>query len=339
MQKALLFESHGKPDELKVRCLLCAHHCILGEGQAGVCGVRKNRGGTLYSLNYDKVAATHNDPIEKKPLYHFLPGSTSYSLAAMGCNFSCKFCQNSSLSEVRSERHIDGDAISPVQLVASALDYGAQSISYTYSEPTVYFELMLETAQLAHQQGLKNNMVTNGFMSVEALEMIGPYLDAANVDLKAYSDLFYKTWCGGRMEPVKETIRGMKARGVWVEVTTLMIPGLNDNREELKQLIGFMLEVDENMPWHVSRFYPQHRLMDRGPTSPAAIFSILETAREMGLKYVYAGNVASDKFSDTRCPGCGALLIQRNGYYTRIIDLKGSQCGSCQYPVAGVFTS
>lgn len=337
MKKAVLFETQGQPGESKVRCILCSHRCILSDGKTGICRVRKNIEGTLYSLNYHKVAATHADPIEKKPLYHFMPGSVAYSVATMGCNFSCTFCQNHSLSVIPSERLIYGESISPEQLVAQALHHGSKSISYTYSEPTIYFELMLETAKLAREQGLKNNMVTNGYMSKEALDMIEPYLHGANVDLKAWSESFYKKYTGARMQPVTETIRRMKEKGIWVEVTTLMIPGLNDDPEELKQLIAFMLDIDENMPWHVSRFYPQYKMDNRPPTKPDAIFDILDTARRMGLNYLYAGNVASDRFADTRCPNCDTLLIQRSGYFTEIIDLTENTCASCGHTIAGVF--
>lgn len=337
MKAARLYEAYGESDSQKVQCKLCAHRCILEDGRSGVCKVRKNSGGELYTLNYHKVAATHSDPIEKKPLYHFLPGSTSFSMATMGCNFSCKFCQNHSLSVVHGESQLFGEAVPPEQLVAAALHYNSQSISYTYSEPTIYFELMYETAKLAKEQGLKNVMVTNGYMTAEALEEIAPYMDAANIDLKAFKDEFYKKQCGARLEPVLETIRGMKANGIWIELTTLLIPGLNDDPQEIKDLISFIVEVDPEIPWHVSRFYPQHRLTDVDPTDPRAIYSFLEMAGDMGLQYLYAGNVASDKWEDTRCPKCDALLIQRSGYFTRVKNMAQGTCTSCNHPIPGVW--
>jgi len=339
MKQALLTEQIDIGGEKKVRCKLCAHGCVIAEGKLGVCRVRKNIDGRLFSLNFDRVAAIHDDPIEKKPLYHFLPGSSSFSLAAMGCNFSCAFCQNSSLSVVSGEEQIYGRPISPEQLVAAARQSGCLSISYTYSEPTIYFELMLETAKLAHAEGISNVMVTNGYMSIEALEVIAPYLDAANVDLKAFTDIFYKQYCGAHLAPVLKTIREMRKRGIWVEVTTLMIPGLNDDAGELEQLIAFILEVDENMPWHVSLFYPQHRLTDIPPSSPSAIFRTLEIAKQKGLKYLYGGNVASRQWSDTHCPNCKALLIERNGYDTRLsgLDTMNGKCRSCGHAIAGVW--
>ena len=339
MKRALLYEHYEKEGTgtPKVRCLLCPHHCILADSQVGICGVRKNIEGELYSLNYDKVAATHDDPIEKKPLYHFLPGSTSFSLAAMGCNLKCVFCQNHTLSRVDSERAIYGEAVSPQQLVNAALRSGTQSISYTYSEPTIYFELMLETASLAKEKGLKNVMVTNGFISSEALNLLAPVMDAANVDLKAFREEFYKKYCGARLAPVLDTIKNMKNHGIWIEITTLLIPGLNWDPAEIKELISFIVSVDKTVPWHVSRFYPQYKLTDVPPTDPARIFSILETAKDIGLEYLYAGNVSSKKWEDTHCPKCGSLLIQRQGYYTQITNLSAGRCGSCNHPIPGVW--
>lgn len=334
MKEALLYK---KKDNLKVECRLCSHHCVLKEGQLGVCRVRKNIEGALFSLNYDKVAATHSDPIEKKPLYHFLPASTSYSVAAMGCNFNCTFCQNHSLSMVDDEYGLFGERISPEELVTAALRYGSQSISYTYSEPTIYFELMIETARLAKEKGLKNIMVTNGFMSREALDMMSPYLDGANVDLKAFSEKFYKEYSGARLTPVLDTIKGLHERGIWIEVTTLLIPGLNSDPDELEQLISFIGEVDRNIPWHVSRFFPHHKLLDVPVTDSRIIFDALQTAKELGLKYLYGGNIASDKWSDTSCPSCSTLLIERSGYYTSVRNISSGECVNCGENIPGVW--
>jgi pyruvate formate lyase activating enzyme len=334
MKEALLFEKTGNR---KVACLLCGHRCVLKDGQLGVCRVRKNIEGTLFSLNYDKVAATHADPIEKKPLYHFLPASTSYSIAAMGCNFKCKFCQNHSLSMVEDEQGIYGEEITPEELVAAALRYGCQSISYTYTEPTIYFELMIETARLAKEKGIKNVMVTNGFMSREALRAMSPYLDGANVDLKAFSEHFYKKYCGAKLAPVLDTLKDMHARGIWIELTTLLIPGLNTDKDELKRLIFFIAELDAGIPWHVSRFFPQHNLQDKPVTEMRMIFDALQTAKEMGLKYLYGGNIASDKWSNTYCPACGALLVERSGYFTRVGNISAGECDNCGEKIPGVW--
>lgn len=337
MKAALLYEKYEKAGAHKVKCLLCPHHCTLDDNQLGICQVRQNLKGELYSLNYDRVATTHVDPIEKKPLYHFLPGSTSFSLATMGCNLQCVFCQNYSLSRVEDFGYLSGESIAPGQLVKTAIKNRSQSISYTYTEPTVFFELMLETARLARESGIKNVMVTNGYMSGQALEMIAPYMDAANVDLKAFTDDFYKKYCQARLQPVMDTIKAMKQKGIWVEITTLLIPGLNSGPEELKQLIAFILSVDKTIPWHVSRFYPQYKLTDVPPTDPRTIFSILETAKEMGLQYLYAGNISSEKWENTYCPQCSNLLIERQGYFTRVLDLSNGKCGSCGHPIPGVW--
>jgi pyruvate formate lyase activating enzyme len=337
MIEALLCETYEKGGAHKVKCLLCPHQCILGEQQSGICNVRKNIDGKLYSLNYDRVAATHFDPIEKKPLYHFLPASTSFSIATMGCNLQCIFCQNHSLSRVEDAGSIFGESISPEQLVKTALKNHSQSISYTYTEPTIYFELMLETAKLAKKSGLKNVMVTNGFISSQALEMIAPYMDSANVDLKAFTEDFYKKYCSARLTPVLDTIKAMNQKGIWVEVTTLLIPGLNTNPEELKQLISFIISVDETIPWHVSRFYPQYKLNNLSTTDPGIIFDILETAKAMGIQYLYAGNVSSDYWENTHCPKCNTLLIKRHGYYTRVLELSEGKCASCGHTIAGVW--
>lgn len=322
--------------ENQVRCNLCAHRCKLAENKIGICGVRKNIDGVLFSLNYDRVAATHPDPIEKKPLYHCLPGSTSFSIATMGCNFSCKFCQNHTLAMVQNER-IFGEAITPEDLVATALSYDSRSIAYTYTEPTVYFELMLETAILARQEGLKNVMVTNGYMSPEALAEIQPYLDSANIDLKSYSDAFYKTYCGARLEPVKETIARMRDANIWVELTTLLIPGLNDSETEIREMTEFIARVDPGMPWHVSRFFPQHQLTNAAITPEDSIDHCLEIGKEIGIQYLYAGNIPGDRWSHTRCHQCGTLLIERSGYNTRVTNMDAGTCGNCTATIPGVW--
>lgn len=336
MIKAELFE---KGSQNQVICRLCAHQCRLPEGAAGICRVRKNIAGTLYSLNSDRVIAVHLDPIEKKPLYHFLPGSSSYSVAAMGCNFSCRFCQNHSISVVRDEKNISGENISPEQLVQSALENRARSISYTYTEPTVFFELMLQTARLAHQAGLKNVMVSNGYMTGQAVSMLAPFLDAANIDLKAFSDDFYKRYCSARLKPVMESIAAFKASGIWLEITTLLIPGLNDDPEEIKRLIHFLLEVDDNMPWHVSRFFPQHRLQHVPPTAEDSIHGFLRLGAEMGLTYLYGGNLSADSWNDTRCPKCETKLIRRSGYQTSVLALQAGHCRTCGTAIPGVWES
>jgi pyruvate formate lyase activating enzyme len=336
MIKAELFEKGIKN---QVICRLCAHQCRLQDGATGVCRVRKNIAGILYSLNSDHVVAIHMDPIEKKPLYHFLPGSSTFSIAAMGCNFSCRFCQNHSISMVNEEQAIVGETISPEQLVQNALKNRAHSISYTYTEPTVFFELMLQTAQLAHQEGLKNVMVSNGYMTSQALSILGPFLDAANIDLKAFNDNFYNKYCSARLKPVLETISELKARGIWLEITTLLIPGLNDDCEEIKRLISFLLQLDDSIPWHVSRFFPQYQLQNIPPTAQDAIEKFLRLGAEMGLKYLYGGNLTVDCWNDTNCPRCEKKLIRRLGYQTEVIALHSGKCQFCGQDIPGVWES
>jgi pyruvate formate lyase activating enzyme len=334
MIKAELFE---KGTQKQVICRLCAHQCRLHDGAIGICRVRKNIAGILYSLNYDHVVAMHMDPIEKKPLYHFMPGSSSFSIAAMGCNFSCRFCQNHSISMVNEEHEIVGDAISPEQLVENALKNRADSISYTYTEPTVFFELMLETSRLAQQEGIKNVMVSNGYMSSQALSMLGPFLDAANIDLKAFSENFYNKYCSARLKPVLETISALRARGIWLEITTLLIPGLNDDNEEIKHLISFLLELDDSIPWHISRFFPQYQLQNIQATAQESIHNFLRLGTELGLKYLYGGNLTVDCWNDTRCPCCEKKLIRRQGYQTEVLALQAGKCQFCGQSIPGVW--
>ena len=320
-----------------VICRLCAHECRIADGKTGVCRVRKNLSGELFSLNADRVIAANIDPIEKKPLYHFLPGSRSFSIAAMGCNFSCRFCQNHSISMVDEKTVIQGEAIAPEQLVALARKNRAHSISYTYTEPTVFFELALETARLAHAAGLRNVLVSNGYMSARALAMLGPFLDGANIDLKSFSDDFYKTYCSARLGPVLETIRSMKAMGIWIEVTTLLIPGLNDEPREIASLVAFLCGLDRDIPWHVSRFFPHYRMEDVPPTAAASIHAFLQLAGESGLRFPYGGNLADSRWSDTRCPNCHETVIARRGYEVEISGLRSGNCRFCGVKLPGVW--
>ena len=330
---------YDKMDGDKVRCNLCAHTCVIKPGRRGICGVRQNENGVLRTLVYGRLIARHVDPIEKKPLYHLLPGSRSYSIATVGCNFKCAFCQNADIAQMPNDRQgaILGSACTPGEVVDDALEQGCRSIAYTYTEPTIYFELAYETARLARAKGLKNIFVTNGYMSGQALEMAAPYLDAANVDLKAFTDEFYKTRCGARLEPVKETLRRMKALGIWVEVTTLIIPGLNDDPGELRALAGFIAQdLGPETPWHISRFHPTYRLTDRPPTPVRTLAAALEIGKAAGLHYVYMGNVPGEGGENTYCHQCGALLIERLGFHVGRNLIRNDQCPECQTPVFGI---
>jgi pyruvate formate lyase activating enzyme len=333
MHTALLWKQ--EPDSQTVRCKLCSHFCRIESGQRGLCGVRENREGTLYTLVADRVAALNIDPVEKKPLYHFHPGTLTFSLGTMGCNFSCTFCQNSSLSQPpRQGLTIEGRKISPEEIVQNALSNRVHSISYTYSEPTIFFELMLPTAKLAKTRGLANIIVSNGYQSPECLEELGPYIDAANIDLKSFRDSFYQEQCGARLKPVLRNLKHIKKLGWWLEITTLIIPGLNDSTEELTELALFIgKELSTETPWHISRFHPDYRLLDRPPTPLETLERAWQIGKDAGLEYVYVGNVPGHDGNNTMCPeGCGPV-IQRRGF---TVAQASATCPKCGRAMAGV---
>lgn len=335
MKEAYLYETL-KND--KVCCLLCNHHCVIENGKRGLCGVRENRSGTLVSLVYGKVIAKHCDPIEKKPLFHFLPGTRSYSIATVGCNFSCLFCQNADISQMPSDyNRVIGEDMTPEQIVKEALDTRSATISYTYTEPTVFFELAVDTARIAVSKGLKNVFVSNGYMSKRCLQDIFPDLHAANIDLKAFSEGFYKEQCSAKLGPVLKTLETMKNMGVWLEVTTLLIPGLNDSTEELEQISRFLAGLDPNIPWHISRFHPTYHLTNVGPTSEKSIQSARDIGYAAGLKYVYTGNLPGDEGEKTFCHNCGELLIDRFGFAVTQNRIEKNCCPKCGVKVPGVW--
>jgi pyruvate formate lyase activating enzyme len=334
-KEAMLYRSL---DRQRVECFLCAHRCVIKPGQFGVCGVRENKDGRLLTHVYGKVIAAHVDPIEKKPLYHFLPGSTSFSIATVGCNFRCPFCQNWQISQVteKDEEFRKGYSLSPEEIVQQAKTSGCRSISYTYTEPTIFFEYAYDTARLGRKAGLANVFVTNGYMTPEALETIKPYLDAANVDLKAFRDETYKKVCGGRLEPVLESIRLMRKLGIWLEVTTLVVPGMNDGEEELSDIARFIASVGTDIPWHISRFHPDYKYQDARATPLATLKKAFSLGKEAGLLYVYIGNVWGES-EDTRCPKCQRLLLRRSGFNVEENTIKDGKCPDCGTSIAGVF--
>ena len=327
---------YHKREDGKVQCYLCAHRCIISDGKLGICQVRKNEGGTLYTLVYGRTIARHVDPIEKKPLFHVAPGSTSFSIATPGCNFRCLFCQNADISQMPREQHlIMGHQMSPEEIVRDAKRYGCASISYTYTEPTIFSEYAYDVAVLAHDAGLLNIYVTNGYMTPEMLDDFHPYLDAANVDLKAFRDEFYREMCGARLQPVLDALRHMKRLGIWVEVTTLIIPRANDDPAELRDIAEFIRdELGPETPWHVSRFHPMYKLTDRPPTPTSTLEMAVRIGKEAGLRYVYMGNVPGQG-EDTFCHQCGARLIERYGFQVLAYRLKEGKCPVCGTPVAG----
>jgi len=326
-------------DDRKVRCHLCHHRCVIKEGKRGICRVRENQHGVLKTLVYGKLIAQHVDPIEKKPLYHVLPGTLSYSIATVGCNFKCRFCQNADIAQLPSDRKgiIFGDPCTPEDVVTAATRSGCRSIAYTYTEPTIFFEFAHDTARLAREAGLLNVFVTNGYMTSEALHMIQPYLDAANVDLKAFNDDFYREQCSAKRKHVMETLQMMKSLGVFVEVTTLLIPGLNDDRKELEQLASFVADsLGSDTPWHISRFHPTYRLTDRPPTPAQSIHEARRIGLDAGLHYVYSGNLPGDEGENTVCYRCGEPLIERWGYRISKHAIQDGRCPKCHAKIDGI---
>ena len=322
-----------------VQCRLCSHYCLIKPDSRGKCGVRENRGGILYALNYGKIAARNLDPVEKKPLYHFQPGTKTFSFATMGCNLTCSFCQNWSLSQPpREEGVILGQDTTPEELVNEAVLLKASSISYTYSEPTIFFELMQDTARLAHEKGLKNIMVSNGYMSRECLDELGPLIDAINVDLKCFTDEFYQDMSGAHLKPVLDNLKRIKHDlKWWLEVTTLLIPGHNESDEELDQLTDFLAnEVGTDTPWHISRFHPDYRMTNAAPTPGNALQRAFSMGKDKGLKYVYIGNMPNLNRQNTYCPACNAELINRSGFALQTSGIESGKCTHCGEIIPGV---
>lgn len=359
LHEARFYET--RPDG-SVLCTLCPHDCHVPDGARGACGVRYNQGGRLYTLVYDRVIAREVNPIEKKPFFHFLPGSYAYSISTVGCNLRCAFCQNWEISQWPKEhlaRHVQpagqaeagaplcprlaelqgeipGEHVTPESIVQAALATGCQSVSYTFTEPTIFYELAYDTAVLARQRGLKNNFVTNGFISEAPLRELATVLDAANVDLKFFTEEGYRRVSRARLAPILDAIRLYHELGVWVEVTTLVVPGLNDSDAELTGIAEFLCGISPAIPWHVSRFYPAWHMLDRPITDVATLRRAREIGLKAGLKYVYEGNVPGEGGENTWCPKCKALLVERYGFYVRQNRIKGDRCPECGEPIDGV---
>ncbi|MDI6758937.1 MAG: AmmeMemoRadiSam system radical SAM enzyme [Candidatus Omnitrophota bacterium] len=334
MKEAYLYE---KLENKAVKCLVCAHCCRIQDNNFGICKARQNINGTLHTAVYGKAVSLGIDPIEKKPLYHFFPGTTSFSFAARGCNFHCCFCQNWEISQSPAvDSGFLGEDFLPEEIVQASLKHGCKSISYTYSEPTVFFEYAFDTAKLAKEKGLYNNFVTNGFMTKDCLQMIRPYLDAANVDLKFFRDESYFKICSGSLKPVLDSIKEMHNLGIWIEITTLIIPGENDSKEELCDIAGFIACIDKNIPWHVSRFHPYYKFIDHSITPEATLRMAQEIGYKEGLKFVYAGNV-SGWGNNTLCPVCKKILIKREGFSILENNISSGKCLFCNAVIPGVF--
>ncbi|MEW6074909.1 MAG: AmmeMemoRadiSam system radical SAM enzyme [Candidatus Omnitrophota bacterium] len=333
-KEAFFYEKAG---DKAVHCFLCNHHCRIPESGFGFCGVRQNQSGTLYALNYGKVIASHVDPIEKKPLYHFLPGTESFSIATVGCNFRCGFCQNWQISqETMKAGPGRQEENTPLEIVNAAVRYNCKSISYTYTEPTIFIEFALDCARLAKEKGLYNVFVTNGYMTSEALEEFAPYLDAANVDLKFFKEASYQDICHAKLGPVLDSIEKMKQKGIWVEITTLVIPGLNDSKDELGKIAAFIAGLDKDIPWHISRFHPDYKFTEYAITPESILDKAYEIGNAAGLRYVYTGNVAG-KESNTYCPACKKLLIKRRIFEVLENKVQEDKCTYCKNAIAGLF--
>ncbi|MEW6378555.1 MAG: AmmeMemoRadiSam system radical SAM enzyme [bacterium] len=334
MEEARFYEK--RPDQ-KVQCYLCSHRCLIQPGRIGVCGVRRNIDGTLYSLVYGKAIADQVDPIEKKPFFHFYPGSRSFSIATVGCNFRCLNCQNFSISQVANEGgQIIGRGLHPEEIVESAMINRCESIAYTYTEPTIFLEYVLDTAQLARRRGIKNVLVTNGYITPEALRAAYSLIDAANIDLKGFNEQRHLKMCGARLAPVLDSIRLYHELGIWIEVTTLVIPHHNDSPEELNEIAHFLVDIDPAIPWHVTMFCPAYKLTDVPRTPKETLHKAREIGLKAGLRYVYTGNIPGDEGENTYCYQCGIPLIKRKGFFLKDNIVKDAHCPSCGAAIDGV---
>lgn len=334
---AILWERLG-PDDLRVRCNLCAHRCVIASGKLGVCCVRKNVDGALVTLVYGRAISQNVDPIEKKPLFHFQPGSKSYSIATVGCNFQCTFCQNWEISQMpREEGAIMGRFAAPTEIARAARQTGCASVAYTYTEPTIYAEYALDCAREAQKLGLRNVFVSNGYMTPELLDLMVGLIDGINVDLKAGRGEFYRKISGAGLKAVLENLVRIHKLGIWLEVTTLVIPGLNDSDDELRWAARYLHDnLGPDVPWHISRFYPHYKMSDVPSTPAKTLERAWQIGRDVGLHYVYVGNLPGHHAESTFCPGCGKVVIERSGYWLGRRNLRDGKCAACGTVIAGV---
>lgn len=334
LREAMYYE---KLDGKLVECKLCPRFCVLADGERGACRARVNVGGILRTIVYGRLVAMNNDPIEKKPLNHFLPGTRALSIATAGCNLGCVFCQNWQISQAYPEKARHTRA-TPEEIVAAARRYGCDTIAYTYTEPTIFYEFMLDTAKAARKAGLKNVWITCGYINPEPLKELAKVMDGANIDLKGFDEKFYRVYCRATLAPVLETLKLARKEGMWVEVTNLVIPGANDDPKKIRAMCDWLVkELGPDVPLHFSRFFPRYRLLDKPVTPPASLRQAARIAREAGIRYVYVGNVAQEDGRDTVCPKCGHVCIARQGYFVRRNELKKGCCPKCGTKIAGVW--
>jgi pyruvate formate lyase activating enzyme len=320
----------------KVRCELCPTECVLENYQVGGCKVRINKEGALYSLVYGKPCAVAIDPIEKKPFFHFLPATSAFSIATVGCVLGCKFCQNWQISQAKPEE-TDNRDLPPDEVVRQAMFYGCRTITYTYTEPTVFYEYMYDTAKIARGFAIKNTMHTCGYISEKPLRNLSKLMDAADVDLKAFTEDFYSRICGGRLKPVLDSLLILKSEGVWLEITNLVIPTLNDDMKRIKEMCGWIVKnLGADVPIHFSRFFPYYKLKDLPPTPLETMTKARETAMDAGLKFVYIGNLRSEG-ENTYCPECKRIIVERVGYHVKQKNISTGKCDFCRASIPGIW--
>ena len=331
MKEANFYKKEG---DKTVSCFLCGHKCTIKNGKTGICGVRKNIDGTLYSLSYGKLIAVNPDPIEKKPLFHFQPASLSLSIASEGCNLKCPWCQNYHISVLKGEP--SGEYVSPDHLILAAKRTNCSSISYTYTEPLIHFEFFMEVGILARDNGIKNVFVTNGTFTEESRKSALKFLDGANIDLKAMDKDIFRKYCKGDLKYVLDTIEFFVSNNIWIEVTTLLIPTVNDDEKQLRSIAKFLVKLSPDIPWHITRFHPDYKFTHVPPTPIESIKKAREIGFEEGLRYVYSGNIWGDPGENTYCPNCKNLLIERYGFSSRVVGLENGKCKKCGESIKGV---
>ena len=331
MKQAAFFQSLS---DNRIQCLLCPHKCTLQPGHVGLCRVRKNIEGVLYAVSYGNPIACHADPIEKKPLFHFYPGSYAYSIATIGCNFQCWHCQNADISQASMSTLPQMSTVSPENIVHEAKNQHCQSIAYTYTEPTVFYEYVYDIAQKAQQQGIKNVLVTNGYINEAPLRNIAPFIDAANIDLKSMRESFYQKICHAHLQPVLDSIQLYHSLGIWLELTTLIIPGYNDSSEELQDIASFIAEMNPSIPWHISAFHPSYKLLDAKTTPSESLELAYDIGKKSGLEFVYMGNIGQGE--NTFCPVCHKPLILRHLFQVDQKSIQKNHCIFCGAEIPGV---
>jgi pyruvate formate lyase activating enzyme len=328
---------YEKLDGKETKCKICPRECKVGNLEFGYCGIRKNEDGKYYFLTADRICSFNVDPIEKKPLFHFHPGTLAYSIATAGCNMHCKFCQNYTISQVRPDQ-IDNMLLTPEDCVKQAKNSGSTSIAYTYTEPTAYYDVMYRTAKAAKSSGIKNVMISAGYINPDPLKDVAKYLDAIKIDLKAFTNDFYKKWCAAELDPVLKALKVIKSTGVWLEIVNLVIPTLNDSKEEIKGMSGWILNnLGDSVPLHFSRFYPTYLLKNLPPTPQNTLEMCRDTAMTSGLKYVYIGNIPGLDAENTYCPKCKKLILKRTGFSIQSKDIVNGKCRFCSQVIPGIW--